>query len=183
MSKISVRKNIGGIEGLCLIEPSIFKDNRGYFFESYNEHEFLKCGLLQKFIQDNQVYSTMGVLRGMHVNVAHPQGKLIRVLKGCIFDVVVDLRKNSKTYKKSFAIELSDDNMQMLYIPEGMGHGYYAITDALIQFKVTTHYIPNDEVGFSWNSKFLNIHWPIKDSKLILNDKDANSLDFDDLTF
>lgn len=181
MSMISVKENIGGIKGLYLIQPRIFKDNRGYFMESYNEKEFFDVGLKQKFVQDNLVYSNARVLRGMHVNVSHPQGKLIYVLKGRIFDVVVDLRKNSKTYKKFYSIELSEDNKTMLYIPEGMGHGYYVMTDSLIQFKVTTHYISNDEVGFSWNSGFLNIQWPFGNSKPVLNDKDANSVDFDDI--
>lgn len=183
MGKISIERNIDDIEGLCLIQPTIFEDNRGYFTETYNEHEFIENSLDQKFVQDNQVFSKARVLRGMHVNVSHPQGKLIHVLKGRIFDVVVDLRENSKTYRKYYGIELSEDNKTMLYIPEGMGHGYYALTDALIQFKVTTHYIPHDEVGFSWNSSFLNIQWPFDEVKPILNDKDANSVDFDDLEF
>ena len=181
MSKVSIESNIDDIEGLCLVQPTIFKDKRGYFFESYNEREFLENHLNHKFVQDNIVYSKAGVLRGMHVNISHPQGKLVYVLKGRIFDVVVDLRKNSKTYKKFYSIELSEDNKTMLYIPEGMGHGYYVMNDSLIQFKVTTHYIPNDEVGFSWNSGFLNIQWPFGNSKPVLNDKDANSVDFDDI--
>lgn len=182
-SKLTVQRDVFGIKGLCIIETKRFYDNRGYFTEVYNAMEFLEEGLQLQFVQDNEVYSHRGVLRGMHVNISHPQGKLIRVLSGKIFDVVIDLRKESSTYKRWFGIELSSENRKQLYIPEGMGHGYLALTDANVLFKVTTHYVPNDEVGFAWNSGEFKIEWPTMDIKYILNETDKNSKDFSTLDF
>ena len=161
------------IDGLVVIEPTIFYDDRGFFFESYNAEEFYSHGMNYKFIQDNESMSKKGVLRGMHVNIRHPQGKLIRVLKGEIFDVVIDLRRDSKTYMSCFSISLSDENKKQLYIPEGMGHGYLALKDSQVLFKVTAPYIPGDELGFSWKSKELIVKWPTKVP--ILNDRDKIS--------
>lgn len=179
-NKIQIHHDVGGIKGLCLIQPRIFTDRRGYFFESYNEQEFYEENLNLRFVQDNEVFSRSGVLRGMHVNMRHPQGKLIRVVNGKIFDVVIDLRKDSSSYKQCYGIELSNENKMELYIPEGMGHGYYAITDTVVQFKVTTHYIPNDEMGFSWRSKAIDVMWPQMEV-LIQNDLDSNSPDLDNI--
>lgn len=165
MSKLRIQRDVSEISGLCVIEPQLFFDNRGYLTEAYNRKEFYDEGLTQVFVQDNEAYSRKGVLRGMHVNVKRPQGKLIRVLNGHIYDVVVDLRKGSPTYKNWFGIELSGNNKKQLYIPEGMGHGYLALTDTDVLFKVTTHYIPNDEVGFAWDSKELGVQWPKTDFK------------------
>ena len=179
-NKIQIHQDVGGIKGLCLIKPRVLTDNRGYFFESYNEQDFIKEKMNLRFVQDNEVFNKAGVLRGMHVNIRHPQGKLIRVVNGKIFDVVIDLRKDSESYKKCYGIELSDENKMQLYIPEGMGHGYYAVTDTIVQFKVTTHYIPNDEVGFSWKSRDLDVIWPPM-RNLIQNDYDANTPDLADI--
>lgn len=176
MSKISVIRDVNGINGLCVVEPKVFSDNRGFLMESYNEKEFAEEGLTAKFVQDNEAFSRKGVLRGFHVNSNHPQGKLIRVLDGAIFDVAVDLRVTSMTYKKWFGIKLSAENRKQLYIPEGFGHGYLALTDARILFKVTTHWIAGDEIGFAWNSEEFNIDWPIK--KPIQNESDRNSPNF-----
>lgn len=181
MNKFEVLRDVGGIEGLCLIEPIMFKDTRGFFMETYNRQEFYEHGLKLDFVQDNEVHSKKGVLRGMHVNICHPQGKLIRVSYGRIFDVVVDLRKNSRTYQKWFGIVLSKDNLKQLYIPKGMGHGYLALEDSVVHFKVTTHYIPNDEIGFAWNSKSLGIEWPIFGMIPILSKTDENSKEFSEL--
>lgn len=161
------------IEGLYVVEPTIFKDNRGHFFEAYNEAEFASKGLYMKFVQDNEAVSNEGVLRGMHVNIKHPQGKLVRVLNGAILDVVIDLRKESATYMSCFAILLSNENKKQLYIPEGIGHGYLARTDARVLFKTTTHYIPDDEISFSWNSKEIAIDWGIVAP--VQNDRDKYS--------
>lgn len=163
------------IDSLYIIEPIIFKDNRECFFESYNKAEFFRKGLNYTFVQDNEVVSKKDVLRGMHVNIKHPQAKLVRVLKGKILDVVIDLRKESKTYMKCFSALLSDENKKQLYIPEGMGHGYLAMEDSQIQFKVTTHYTPNDEIAFAWNSEDIYIKWPIKNP--IQNNRDKLSKD------
>ncbi len=177
MGKISVYHDVAGIEGLCVIEPKIFEDNRGFLMESYNEQEFYNEGLDFHFIQDNQAHSHKGVLRGFHVNKNYPQGKLVRAISGVIFDVVVDLRRNSKTYRRWFGIELSVTNRNQLYIPEGMGHGYLALTEADVLFKVTTHFDPWDEVGFAWDSKELKITWPDLNMDYLLNDKDKSNPD------
>lgn len=173
MADIKVTKT--NIEGLFVIEPTIFRDVRGSLFEAYNDDVFASYGCDFKFVQDIEARSKQGVLRGMHVNVKHPQGKLIRVLDGEILDVVIDLRKDSKTYMCCFNINLSSENQKQLYIPQGMGHGYLALKDSRILFKTTTHYIPGDELGFAWNSKVIDVDWGITDP--IQNERDKNSMD------
>lgn len=163
------------IDGLYVIKPIIFSDDRGTLFESYNYEVFVSYGLDYKFVQDIESVSKKNVLRGMHVNIKHPQAKLIRVLDGEIFDVVIDLRKDSKTYMSCFSILLSNENKKQLYLPKGMGHGYLAMKDSRILFKVTTHYIPEDELGFAWNSKAVLVNWPVKIP--IQNDRDKVSKD------
>ena len=163
------------IDGLFVIEPTIFLDNRGDFFEAYNEEVFVNYGVKYKFVQDNESSSKQGVLRGMHVNIEHPQGKLIRVLDGEVLDVVIDLRKSSSTYMTCFSIYLSDANKKQLYIPEGMGHGYLALKDSRVLFKTTTHYISGDELGFAWNSKAITVDWGV--TSPIQNEKDKESKD------
>lgn len=167
------------IEGLFIVEPTVFVDNRGELFESYNDIVFSSHGLNYKFVQDNEAISKKGVLRGMHVNVKHPQAKLIRVLDGEILDVLIDLRKNSKTYMTCYSIILSAANKKQLYIPEGMGHGYLALTDARVLFKTTTHYFPNDEMGFAWNSKEITIDWGT--TSPIQSDRDKKSEDLSEV--
>lgn len=167
------------VDGSFIVKPIMFEDDRGSFFETYNDKVFNHHGLNLHFVQDNEVTSKKNVLRGMHVNVKHPQGKLIRVLDGKILDVVIDLRKSSATYMKCYSLELSAENKMQLFIPEGIGHGYLALSDARILFKTTTHYIPNDEIGFAWNSKALDVNWPI--SAPILNDRDRMSPDLETL--
>lgn len=176
MGKISVTRSLSGIKGLCLIEPKVFEDNRGYLMESFNEADLAEIGITDYFVQDNEAYSKKNVLRGFHLNRSHPQAKLVRVLDGAIYDVVIDLRKDSKTCKKCVGVVLSAENKKQLYIPEGFAHGYLALTDARILFKVTTHWISGDEIGFAWNSKGFDIDWPV--SQPIQNDKDKNSPDF-----
>ena len=167
------------IDGLFVIKPIIFYDNRGSLFEAYNEEIFSSHSLNLKFVQDNQVNSKKGVLRGMHVNVKHPQGKLIRVLDGEILDVVIDLRKDSPTYMSCYSIGLSNVNKKQLYIPEGMGHGYLALQDSRVLFKTTTHYIPGDELGFAWNSKAITVDWGVRIP--IQNDRDKSSKDLSEV--
>lgn len=179
MGKIEVTRNIGGIEGLHIIEPKVFQDNRGCLMEAYNESDFIEEGLTYKFVQDNEAVSKKGVLRGFHVNQNHPQAKLIRVISGEIYDVVIDLRKDSKTFKQWVGVALSADNKKQLYIPEGFGHAYQAVEDSVVCFKVTTHWIAGDEVGFAWNSKEFNVDWPIKNP--IQNDGDRTSPDFSEI--
>jgi dTDP-4-dehydrorhamnose 3,5-epimerase len=157
----------------------VFTDERGNLFESYNREVFVSHGLDLQFVQENESMSKQGVLRGMHVNVKHPQGKLVRVLDGVIFDVVIDLRKDSKTYMSCFSVKLSNDNKKQLYIPEGMGHGYLAFTDARVLFKTTTHYIPGDEIGFAWNSKAIDVNWPV--DRPIQNERDRTNKDLSEV--
>jgi len=162
------------IEGVYIIEHTIFGDNRGYFMETYNEAEFRKAGLDMKFVQDNQSKSKKGVLRGLHFQYNYPQGKLVRVLKGKVFDVAVDLRKNSKTYAKWVGVELSEENKRQFYIPEGFAHGFLVVSDeAEFAYKCTDFYHPEDEGGVLWNDSDIGIEWPLKDiEKLILSEKD-----------
>lgn len=180
MAKIEVFCNIGGIEGLTIIIPKVFEDNRGYLMESFNNDDLNEVGIVDQFVQDNEAFSKKDVLRGFHVNRSHPQAKLIRVLDGEIYDVAIDLRPDSPSYRKWYGVRLSAENKKQLYIPEGFGHGYLALTDARILFKVTTHWIAGDEIGFAWNSKDFAIDWPVANP--IQNDNDRNSPDFSTLS-
>jgi dTDP-4-dehydrorhamnose 3,5-epimerase len=149
------------IEGLYIIEPTVFGDARGYFMETYNQKDMEDAGLTMKFVQDNQSCSTKGVLRGLHFQKQHPQGKLVRVIKGSVFDVVVDTRKDSKTFGKWFGLELSEENKKQFYIPEGFAHGFLVLSDvAEFCYKCTDFYHPNDEGGIAWNDPEIGIAWP-----------------------
>lgn len=173
MSQIKVEKNVGGIIGLCTIEPILYQDEYGGCFESYNRKEMLSQGLDLEFVQDNQSLSSKGVLRGLHVNVNHPQGKLVRVINGCIYDVAVDLRKGSDTYGKWYGIELSSRNRKQLYLPKGFGHGFLALADNTeVCFKVTEYWHANDEIGIAWNDPDIGIKWPCG-INIVLSDKDC----------
>jgi len=162
------------IKDLYVIEPTIFGDHRGYFMETYNENEFKKAGLNVDFVQDNQSKSKKGVLRGLHFQYEYPQGKLVRVIKGKVFDVAVDLRKNSKTYGKWYGVYLSEENKKQFYIPEGFAHGFLVLSDeAEFTYKCTDFYHPEDEGGIIWNDPDIGIKWPIEQiEEVILSDKD-----------
>ena len=161
MGQIKVEKNVGGIEGLCIIEPTVYGDARGYFMETYNQKDMANAGLTMQFVQDNQSCSTKGVLRGLHFQKEFPQGKLVRVVKGNVFDVAVDLRSNSETYGKWFGVELSEENKKQFYIPEGFAHGFLVLSDvAEFCYKCTDFYHPNDEGGLAWNDPAIGIKWP-----------------------
>ena len=172
MGKITVTKC--DIEGLYIIEPQVFPDSRGYFFESYNEEAFHAAGLDMKFVQDNQSKSTKGVLRGCHFQKTHPQGKLVRVISGSVYDVAVDMRKNSPTLGKWFGVELTGENNKMFYIPEGFAHGFLVLSDeAVFTYKCTDFYAPGDEGGMKWDDPEVGIKWPLtEDMKVLLSDKD-----------
>lgn len=163
-----------GIEGLYIIEPTVFGDNRGYFMETYNFKDFKEAGLDMIFVQDNQSKSKRGVLRGLHFQYKHPQGKLVRVTKGEVFDVAVDLRKNSKTYGKWYGVILSEENKRQFYIPEGFAHGFLVLSEeAEFVYKCTDYYHPEDEGGIIWNDPDININWPLdKVEEVILSEKD-----------
>ena len=150
MGQIKVTK--APIEGLYVIEPTVHGDNRGYFMETYNQNDMHEAGLDMVFVQDNQSMSTKGVLRGLHFQKQYPQGKLVRVIKGSVFDVAVDLRKNSKTYGKWYGVELTEENKKQFYISEGFAHGFLVLSDvAEFCYKVTDFYHPGDEGGLAWN--------------------------------
>ena len=162
------------IEGLCVIEPTVFKDERGYFMETYNQNDFKEAGLDMVFVQDNQSMSTRGVLRGLHYQKQFPQGKLVRVVRGTVFDVAVDLRTGSKTYGNWFGVELSAENKKQFYIPEGFAHGFLVLSDeAEFVYKCTDFYHPGDEGGMAWNDPEIGIEWPLQDGvELIISEKD-----------
>ncbi len=149
------------IEGLFIIEPTVHGDNRGYFMETYNKRDMEQLGLNMNFVQDNQSMSTKGVLRGLHFQKQYPQGKLVRVIKGSVFDVAVDLRRNSPTFGKWYGLELSEENKKQFYISEGFAHGFLVLSDvAEFCYKVTDFYHRNDEGGIAWNDPDVNIQWP-----------------------
>lgn len=161
------------IEGLVVIEPIIYGDNRGYFMETYKDVDFFNAGLKYHFVQDNQSGSVKGVLRGLHYQINHPQAKLVRIIKGEVFDVVVDLRKDSPTYGKWHGEILSSENKKMMMVPRGFAHGFLVISDeAELIYKCDEIYHPNDEGGIIYNDPTININWPKLDVNYILSDKD-----------
>lgn len=142
MGQIKVQKNVGGIEGLCIIEPTVHGDNRGYFMETYNSKDMQEAGIDRVFVQDNQSCSTKGVLRGLHFQKEYPQAKLVRAVKGSVFDVAVDLRSDSKTYGKWFGVELTEENKKQFLIPEGFAHGFLVLSDKLWPLDADCRIIP-----------------------------------------
>lgn len=161
------------IEGVYIIEPKVFGDDRGYFMETYSETDFKNAGLNYVFVQDNQSKSKKGVLRGLHFQTKHPQAKLVRVIKGEVFDVAVDLRKNSPTYGKWVGVLLSAENKKQLLIPRGFAHGFLVVSDeAEFVYKCDEFYHPEDDGGIIYNDPTINIKWPHIDSEIILSDKD-----------
>ena len=198
MGQIKVTKDVGGIKGLCIIEPAVHGDSRGYFTETYNQRDMAEAGLDMVFVQDNQSMSVKGVLRGLHFQKEFPQGKLVRAIKGTVFDVAVDLRGGSDTYGKWFGVELSEENHKQFYIPEGFAHGFLVLTEnAEFCYKVTDFYHPGDEGGLAWNDPAIGIEWPqltgeyqgtasavgyaLEDgTKLILSDKDQKWIGIED---
>ena len=174
MGQIKVEKNVEGIEGLCVIEPAVHGDARGYFMETYNLRDMEEAGLTMNFVQDNQSCSVKGVLRGLHFQKEYPQGKLVRVIRGSVYDVAVDLRSGSETYGKWFGIELTEENKKQFYIPEGFAHGFLVLSDeAEFAYKCTDFYHPGDEGGLIWNDPDIGVEWPIQEGmELIISEKD-----------
>lgn len=161
MGQIQVDKHVGGIEGLCVITPTVHGDARGYFMETYHQRDMQEAGLNMVFVQDNQSMSTKGVLRGLHFQKQFPQGKLVRVIRGRVFDVAVDLRAHSATYGKWYGVELTEENKKQFYIPEGFAHGFLVLSEtAEFCYKCTDFYHPGDEGGLAWNDPEIGIQWP-----------------------
>ncbi len=159
--QINVEKSVGGIEGLCVITPAVHGDARGYFMETYSARDMAEAGLHIPFVQDNQSMSKKGVLRGLHFQKNFPQTKLVRVIRGRVFDVAVDLRKGSKTYGQWYGVELTEENRKQFLIPRGFAHGFLVLSDiAEFCYKCDDFYHPDDEGGLAWNDPAIGIVWP-----------------------
>lgn len=166
--------NKTSIEGVYIIESKVFGDSRGYFMETYNKEAFEEGGLTMNFVQDNESRSTKGVLRGLHFQTKHSQGKLVRVTQGEVFDVAVDLRKGSKTFGKWEGVVLTSENKKQFYIPEGFAHGFLVLSDtATFNYKCTDFYAPQYDSGLIWNDKDIAIEWPLDGiDNILLSEKD-----------
>ncbi len=161
------------IEGLYIIEPQVFGDERGYFMETYTQRDFEKAGLNMKFVQDNESKSKKGVLRGLHFQTKHTQGKLVRVLKGSVFDVAVDLREGSPTFGKWEGVILSSENKRQFYVPEGFAHGFLVLEEETVfAYKCTDYYAPEYDRGILWNDPDIGIDWPLDGIEVLLSEKD-----------
>jgi len=169
------------LDGVLLIEPMVYSDARGFFLETYNERVFAEAGITERFVQDNQSHSKQGVLRGLHYQVENPQGKLVRVLQGQIYDVAVDLRPESRTFGKWTGVYLKAEEHKVLWIAKGFAHGFYVLSEsAEVAYKVTAFYAPNSERTLLWNDPDLGIQWPLR-GEPILSEKDRAGLLFRDI--
>lgn len=164
------------LEGALILEPTVFGDERGFFLESWNSAKYEAAGLVGSFVQDNHSRSTQGVLRGLHYQVKQPQGKLVRVTKGTVFDVAVDIRSDSGTYLKWTGVILSEHNHKQFWVPPGFAHGFYVLSEiADFQYKCTDYYAPEHERSIRWNDPALGINWPIiEGSEPVISSKDLN---------
>lgn len=162
------------IKDVYIIEPNVFGDNRGYFMETYSKRDFFEAGLTMEFVQDNESKSKKGVLRGMHFQTKHTQGKLVRVTEGEVFDVAVDLRKDSPTYGMWEGVILTSENKKQFYVPEGFAHGFLVLSDvAVFNYKCTDYYAPEYDSGLLWNDEEVGIKWPLDGiEEILLSEKD-----------
>ena len=174
MGQIKVEKNVGGIEGLCVIEPAVHGDARGYFMETYNEKDMKEAGIDIHFVQDNQSMSTKGVLRGLHFQKPpFAQSKLVRVVKGAVLDVAVDIRKGSPTFGQHVSVELTDENHRQFFIPRGFAHGFSVLSEEVVfQYKCDNFYAPQSEGAIAWDDPDLEIDWRMPADKVLLSEKD-----------
>jgi dTDP-4-dehydrorhamnose 3,5-epimerase len=176
-----MRVSEAGLDGLLLIEPDTFADERGFFLESFQAERYRAAGIADIFVQDNFSRSTVGVLRGLHYQVRHPQAQIVTVLRGAIFDVIVDLRRGSAMFGRSCAVELSDMGPRQLYMPPGVAHGFCVLSDIVdLHYKVSRLYDPSDEAGLSWNDPALGIDWPLSSPRI--SDRDAAFPHLNELT-
>lgn len=161
------------IKDLLIINPSVYNDERGYFYETYNQRFLRDKGIYTNFVQDNQSYSTKNVLRGLHFQTIAPQAKLVRCVVGEVYDVVVDLRKSSETYKQWYGVKLSDENKKMMFVPKGFAHGFLTLSDyAIFQYKCDELYMPTADAGVNFKDEELNIDWLVDINELIISEKD-----------
>ena len=161
------------IKDLLIINPSVYNDERGYFYETYNQRFLRDKGIYTNFVQDNQSYSTKNVLRGLHFQTIAPQAKLVRCVVGEVYDVVVDLRKSSETYKQWYGVKLSDENKKMMFVPKGFAHGFVTLSDyAIFQYKCDELYMPTADAGVNFKDEELNIDWLVDINELIISEKD-----------
>lgn len=168
-----MRKVATDIHGAWIIEPEVFEDHRGFFFESYNRDTFVALGIHDVFVQDNHSSSVAGVLRGLHVQYPpHGMSKLVRCTRGRLWDVIVDLRQDSPSFKKWFGVELSEGNRRMLYLPEGCAHGFYALTDSELLYKCGSVFHKSSDGGFRYDDPEIGIEWPIFEQPPILSERD-----------
>lgn len=172
------------IPDLYIIEPKVFGDDRGYFMESYSQKDFAEAGLTMTFVQDNESKSRKGVLRGLHFQTKHTQGKLVRVTQGEVWDVAVDLRKGSPTYGQWEGVYLSAENKRQFYVPEGFAHGFVVTSEeAVFNYKCTDFYAPEYDSGLLWNDEEVNIHWPLEGlGDILLSEKDQKQKTLKELT-
>ncbi len=183
MGKITVTHDVNGIEGLCIIEPTAYGDERGYFMETYNLNDMKAEGLDYVFVQDNQSASKKGVLRGLHFQKNFPQDKLVRVIKGAVYDVAVDLREGSKTFGQYYGVTLTEENKKQFLVPKGFAHGFLVLSDyAEFCYKVTDFYHPDDEGGIAFDDPDIAVEWPMPENMtkedLTLSDKDKKNMSF-----
>ncbi len=182
MGKFEFIKN--EIEGLVVIKPTVFGDSRGFFMETYHKDEFAAAGIDKEFVQDNHSKSSKGVLRGLHFQKENTQGKLVRVIKGEVYDVAVDCRPNSKTFGKWYGVTLSEENKVQFYVPEGFAHGFLVLSDeAEFVYKCTDIYNPGAEGGIPYNDETVNVQWPEIDCEIKLSGKDQLHTPFNQQTF
>jgi len=182
MAKFEFIKN--EIEGLVVVKPTVFGDDRGFFMETYHKDEFAAAGIDKEFVQDNHSKSSKGVLRGLHFQTENTQGKLVRVIKGEVFDVAVDCRPDSKTFGRWYGVTLSDENKMQFYVPEGFAHGFLVLSDeAEFVYKCTDVYNPKAEGGIPYNDATVNVQWPSVDCEIKLSAKDQVHTSFADQTF
>ena len=175
MSQIKVEHDVAGIKGLCVIEPTVHGDKRGYFTETYNSRDMAEAGLDYDFVQDNQSSSVKGVLRGLHFQIHYPQTKLVRVIRGSVYDVAVDVRRGSSTFGKYYGIILTEENHKQLLIPKGFAHGFLVLSDfAEFCYKCDDYWHPNDEGGIIWNDPDILIAWPEVNAPLNIIERDKN---------
>ena len=172
------------LEGVVIIKPQVFGDNRGYFMETYKKELFAEAGITAEFVQDNESSSTKGVLRGLHFQKEHTQGKLVRVTRGEVFDVAVDVRPGSKTFGQWTGVVLSEENKQMFYVPEGFAHGFLVLSDeARFVYKCTDVYDPKSEGGIPWDDEDVGVEWPKLDCEYKTSEKDSAHASFKDQDF